>query len=113
MKIKFGDICLVKFNPSTGDEFKKVRPALVVQSKEASKSSPYITVMPISSKIERQIQDDVFMGEDNKNRLMVDSIIKVHHISSFDKKRFIKVIGQASNPTIRKVRGYLRRHFGL
>ncbi len=113
MKIKFGDICLVKFNPSVGDEFKKVRPALVVQSEKASGKSPYITVMPISSRVERLTEDDVFMGKDKKNRLMTDSVIKVHHISSFDKKRFMKVIGQANSPVLRKVRGYLRRHFGL
>ena len=36
--IKFGEIYLVKFYPSTGKEFSKIRPALVIQMEEVSKN---------------------------------------------------------------------------
>jgi mRNA interferase MazF len=112
-KIKFGDICLVRFNPSVGDEFKKIRPALVIQSEKVSANSPYITVMPISSQMERIGPDDVLLIADKENRLLKDSVIRTHHISSFDRKRFMKVIGRANSTRLRKVRGYLRKHFNL
>ena len=88
-----GDIYLVNFDPSVGREYKKVRPALVLQNQTSIKTSPFITVMPISSKIDRWNPPDILVPKDNKNRLMTDSIIKVHQISSFDKQRFIKKIG--------------------
>jgi mRNA interferase MazF len=111
--IEFGDIYLVNFEPSLGKEYKKVRPALVVQMERISKRSPYITVMPLSSKIDRLNSDDVFVEMDHKNRLASNSLVKVFQISSFDKRRFIKKIGEANSPVLRKVRGYMRKHFGF
>lgn len=111
--MKQGDIYLVNFDPSVGREYKKVRPALIVQNKTTLKTSPYVTVMPISSKIEGWRNPDIFIQKDKKNRLIADSLIKAQQISSFDKKRFIKRIGEVNSPTIRKVRGYIRKHFQL
>ncbi|MEK7524719.1 MAG: type II toxin-antitoxin system PemK/MazF family toxin [Patescibacteria group bacterium] len=113
MPFAFGDIYLVEFDPSVGHEYQNIRPGFVIQEEEISKISPYITVLPITSQIEKHAGVDVFIERDNKNRLSVDSIIKVRHISSFDKSRFMHFIGKAGSPTIRQVRGYLRRHFGL
>lgn len=113
MKFEFGEIVLINFDPSIGKEYKKVRPALVVQSNAVSEYSPYVTVMPISSKVESLRAHDVFVPKDFKNKLVSDSIIKVGQISSFDKIRFIKRIGIINSPVSRKVRGYLRKHFEL
>ncbi|MBI2634496.1 type II toxin-antitoxin system PemK/MazF family toxin [Candidatus Peregrinibacteria bacterium] len=113
MVLEFGDIYLVNFDPSVGMEYKKVRPALVVQRGLISTKSPYVTVMPISSKIENLFGPDIFIPKDRLNRLMTNSVIKVRQISSFDKRRFLKRIGRIGSPTMRQVRGYLRRHFGL
>lgn len=113
MTLKFGDIILVNFDPSVGREYKKVRPAVVIQESEISLSSPYVTVMPISSKIENLKGQEIFLSKNRRNKLMNDSVIKVQQISSFDQSRVIKNFGSLDNPTLRKVRGYLRRHFGL
>ncbi len=109
----FGDIFLVNCEPSVGREMKKTRPAIVIQEETISQNSPYVTVMPISSRVEKLTAIDVYVPKDEKNRLMSDSIIKVRQISSFDKARVIHFIGKANSPTIRSVRGYLRKHFGL
>lgn len=111
--MKFGDIYLVDFEPSVGKEYKKTRPAIIIQMEEIFKSSPLVTFMPISSKVERFSMHDIFVEKDLKNKLTKDSIIKVNQISSFDKSRIIKKVGEANSPVIRRVRGYLRRHFGL
>lgn len=113
MTFRFGDIYLANFDPSTGKEYRKVRPALVIQGERVSQKSPYVTVMPISSRIETFDVSDIFIEKDAKNRLVRDSVIRVHQISSFDKRRFIHFIGSAGSPVVRKVRGYLRRHFGF
>lgn len=111
--MKFGDICLVNFDPSIGKEYKKVRPALVVQDESIAGKSPYVTVMPISSKVDRMSLVDVLLSKDEENKLLADSIVKVQQISSFDKRRIIKVFGEVKSPVRRKVKGYIRKHFGL
>lgn len=113
MNPTFGDIYLVNCEPSFGREMKKVRPALVIQESKIGENSPYVTVMPISSKVDKLTAVDVYVPKDAKNNLIADSIIKVRQISSFDKKRLIHFIGKANSPTVRSVRGYLRKHFGL
>lgn len=111
--MEFGEIYLVNFDPSSGREYKKVRPAIIIQQTEISEQSHYVTVMPISSNIDRLVEPDVFLPHDQKNRLIKDSVIKVRQISSFNKRRFIKRVGVANSPTVRRVRGYLRKHFGM
>lgn len=111
--MKFGQIHLVDFDPSFGKEYKKLRPAVILQDVEVTKSSPCITVMPLTSKIEKMDKYDVFVQKEHKNRLKVDSIIKVQYIQSFDKRRFHGYIGEIDSPTARRVRGYLRKHFRL
>lgn len=44
MNLDFGDIILINFGPSVGKEYRKVRPALLVQMAEVFKLSPYMTV---------------------------------------------------------------------
>lgn len=113
MKFKLGDIVLVNCYPSFGREYKKIRPSLVIQNNEISEQSPYVTVMPMTSKIEKWRTPDVLVLKDLKNRLQKDSVVKVEQISSYDRSRFIRKIGEASSPVLRQVRGYLRRHFQL
>lgn len=113
MAFSFGDIYLVAFDPSTGHEYRDERPALVIQEESISEKSPYITVVPLTSKLHRKGEANIFIEKDAKNRLSSDSIIVVRHISSFDRSRFKYLIGKAGSPVVRQVRGYLRRHFGL
>lgn len=112
MEIKQGDIFWVNFDPAVGHEYKKKRPAIIVQG-EVTDTTPLVTLLPLSSQLENWHKSDIFVEKDSKNKLMKDSIVKVQQISSFDKKRLIGKIGEANSPTLRKVRGYLRKHFKL
>lgn len=49
----YGEIWLVKCDPSVGHEFQKIRPAIVVQSDDISSS--LTTVMLLSSKIKKDM----------------------------------------------------------
>lgn len=113
MNFEFGDIYLTNFDPSVGREDKKMRPALIIQEEKSSENSPYITILPLSSKIQKFVPPDVYVQKDSKNNLQQDSVIRVRHISTFNKSRLVHYIGKANSPVIRQVRGYLRRHFGL
>lgn len=113
MRFAFGDIYYADCDPSTGHEYQGERPVLVVQENSTSVDSPVVTIMPMTSQLHQLSPSDVIVGKNNKNRLELDSAIKVQHIYSFDKRRFRFRIGQADSPVIRQVRGYLRRHFGM
>ncbi|MFH0989404.1 MAG: type II toxin-antitoxin system PemK/MazF family toxin [bacterium] len=113
MEILFGNIYLVNFDPSIGKEYRKVRPALVIQSNEITQNSPLVTVMPISTNVEKPGQDDILLSKDERNRLLHDSVLKTRQISSFDKHRFMHRIGEVSPEVLQLLQGYLRKHFCL
>ena len=113
MNFSFGDIYFVKFDPSFGHEQKGDRPGMIIQEETISKKSSLVTVIPLTSQLNQRQQEDIFIEKDNLNKLNHNSVIKVRNIQSFDKRRFFFKIGRAGSPVIRKVRGYLRRHFGM
>ena len=69
--------------------------------------------MPITGNNSNYLRDDVQIVKDNYNCLFLDSIIKVAHVYSFDKGRFIKKIGMADDFILAKIKNYLRKHFNI
>ncbi len=88
------DIWLVDFDPSTGHEYQKVRPALIIEADSYLSMGNLITVVPISSQVAKATLLDVLIPKTSANRLVSDSLIKTRQVSTFDKRRFIKYIGQ-------------------
>lgn len=111
--MKQGDIYFIQWDPSIGHEFKKTRPAIILSSDETIKESNLITVMAITKNGNSPITDDIEIKKNDDNRLMYDSLIKVHHISSFDKSRCKKYIGKIDEKKLKEIRQYLHKHFAL
>ena len=111
--LEFGDIVLVKFDPSVGHEFQDKRPAIVVQSNEQLRKSNLATVIPLTSNTGNSISDDVVIIANSDNKLRTDSVAKVHHVMSFDYSRFDKRIGVVSTGVSSLLKDYLKKHFGL
>jgi len=109
--MKRGEIWLVNFDPAVGTEYKKARPALIVQSDIVSSS--LVTIIPLSSQIQNRYEDDILVLKNLDNRLFSDSLIKVTQISSFDRVRFVNYIGILQDEIIEKVNTYLKKHFNL
>ncbi|MFH1096511.1 MAG: type II toxin-antitoxin system PemK/MazF family toxin [Candidatus Desantisbacteria bacterium] len=102
-KFQRGQIWLVNFDPSFGHEYKKFRPALIVQNDGYIESSNLLAVIPISSQVTKQTVLDILLKRDSQNRLMTDSLLKTKQISSFDNQRFTKLIGSVDKKTMEKV----------
>jgi len=102
-KFQRGQIWLVNFDPSFGHEYTKVRPAVIVQSDRYIESNNVLTVIPISSQTIKQTDLDILLEKNAQNRLMTDSLLKTKQVSSFDKRRFIKLIGIANKETMIKI----------
>lgn len=103
-----GQIWLVNFDPSIGHEYKKIRPAIIIQYDEYITSSGLLTVIPISSKIANPTSLDILIKKDSRNRLIKNSLIKIKQISSFDNKRFIKLIGNVTEVIIDNIDNNLK-----
>lgn len=112
-ELSFGDLVWVKFDPSIGHEYQNKRPAIVIQSNQQLKKSNLVTVVPLTSKKDNRMIDDILIEADRENNLMSDSLAKVFCISSFDYSRFEKVIGKANKDVIREIKAYLKKHFDI
>lgn len=108
-----GDIVWANFNPSTGHEYKKGRPALIVQSDAKLSVSSLATIIPLSSKTAKAVTDDILIAKNSDNNLFADSVLKVHYISSFDYVRFSKKVGRITQAQMSQVKSYLATHFDL
>ena len=111
--IEHGGIYWVSFAPSVGHEYQGKRPAVVIQSNKSLAKANVATVMPLTSQINKSHSDDILVKADKSNNLYGDSLIKVHHIESFDQARFIKHIGKMDDASMKKVQTYLKTHFDL
>lgn len=110
---QYGEVYLVNFDPSTGHEYQKMRPAVVIQSDQQLRRSSLVTIMPLTSQTGKKLPEDILVRKDHENCLFADSVIKVHCITSFDKARFSKKIGALKAQTLNQIKDYLRVHFGL
>lgn len=112
-EINFGDIVWTEFDPSVGHEYQSRRPAIVVQSNEQLAKSNLVTIIPLTSKRDNNMSDDILVIANAGNNLMMDSVAKVYCITSFDYSRFEKVIGKIDNQTIEKIKNYFKKHFNI
>lgn len=69
--------------------------------------------MPLISQIKNRIDGDILINKDDSNKLIKDSLLKMHHIQSFDRGRFTKYVGKAGETVMSEVKKYLHIHFGL
>ncbi|MEK7644013.1 MAG: type II toxin-antitoxin system PemK/MazF family toxin [Patescibacteria group bacterium] len=106
-----GEIWFVEFT-GRGHEYQKTRPAIVIESTDQLRVTSVITVVPVTKQQEKH-KDDIFVDKDENNKLLYDSVIKVHQIQTFDKSRFIKKIGAVDEEVMEKIKIYLRRHFEI
>ena len=111
--MKYGEIWFVQFPDGAGHEFKKERPALIVESDSQISRTNVYTILPLTSNIYNCLDEDIVVVADNENRLNRDSVIKVHHIQTFDASRFLKRIGKVSNEILLEIKEYLKVHFNI
>ena len=98
-----GHLWLVNFEPSIGHEYRKVRPAVIVQQERYISTGSLLTVIPLSTQLHKARELDVRIEKDATNRLIKDSLAKTVQISSFDRQRFIKYIGTLNGDVMERL----------
>ena len=104
--MKFGQkqIWLVNFDPSFGHEYQKMRPGIIIENNSFIDSYDLLTIVPLSSNIKVMHSLDILIPKTSKNRLMLDSLIKTKQINTYDKRRFIKLIGVCDDEIFAKIK---------
>lgn len=114
MKLQHGHIYFVEFDPSSGHEFKKIRPAVLVSSDDLIRRSNLISCVPFTANTNNVVAtDDVLVKKDVSNNLFADSILKTQHISTFDKNRVKKYVGVLDGTILKNLKNLVIRNFDL
>ena len=114
MKLEHGHIYFVEFDPSSGHEFKKTRPAVLISSDDLINRSNLISCVPFTGNTNNFVAtDDVPVKRDGNNKLFADSMLKAQHISTFDKNRIKKYVGVLDGSTLKNLKNHIIRNFDL
>lgn len=104
-----GDIFMVQLDPVVGSEVGKTRPAIVLQNDLANRSSPTVTVVPVTSSTGRVYPFQVAIPA-GQGGLTKDSKALYEQIRTVSRKRLDKRLGRLSRELLDQLRVALERH---
>ncbi len=92
-----GDIIWINFDPQSGKEIQKRRPALVMSSSDYNKKSHFIIVCPITSQVKGYPFEVVVKQKEINGAILADQV------KSFDcAARNVEFIGKCNKETLDK-----------
>jgi mRNA interferase MazF len=104
---------LVSFDPTTGAEISKTRPALVLQNNIANRHSPITIVAAITSQFEEPLYPTEVLLVAPEGGLAKDSVILLNQIRSIDRARLVRRLGVLKSDTMTQVDRAIRISLGL
>jgi mRNA interferase MazF len=103
-----GEVWWVDFEPSSGSEIRKTRPAVIVSNNMANKLLSRVQVVPLSGNIENIYPSEALVTVGAKqSKAMADQI------STADKKRLKDMEGRLSDSDMKAVEKVLKIQLGL
>lgn len=92
---KRGEVWLVNFDPQTGAEIRKARPAVVISANEHARM-PLRIIVPFTDWKENYAQHytKVYFAVSASNGLTKESAVDAFQIKSFSVERFMKPLGR-------------------
>ena len=107
-----GEIYLVCLDPTIGSEINKTRPALIISNDINNKVAQTVTVIPITSKIEKVYPFETLLSS-QESGLPKNSKVKCNQIRTIDKKRLIKSLGKVSIDKLKEIEDSLLLHLDM
>ena len=107
--IRRGEVFRVSLDPTVGSEVGKTRPAVVLQNDLANRSSPTVTVIPISSQVERVFPFQVLIPA-GEGGLSQESKALCEQIRTLSRRRLGERLGQLPPERLNEIRLALDRH---
>jgi mRNA interferase MazF len=105
-------VFFVNLDPVIGSDVGKQRPAVVLQNELANRSSATVTVVPITSQVERVFPFQVLLpaGEGGLDR---PSKALCEQIRTVSRARLVRRVGSLPEARIAEIRTALERHLWL
>jgi mRNA interferase MazF len=113
VKIKRGDVVLVKLDPVIGSEEGKTRPAVIIQNDTGNEYSPTTIIAPVTSRVfSKKFPTNVEIDSRN-SPLKEKSTVLLNQVRTIDKSRIIKNYGSLKNEVIRQINEALINSLGI
>ena len=107
-KMQRGEVWWVEFDPSTGSEIRKTRPAVIVSNDAANRNLPRVMAMPMTSNVAKVYPGEALVSVNGQaSKVMADQIMAA------DKRRLKSRFGRLDRTDMGAVEDAIRLHFGL
>lgn len=104
-----GDVVSVNLDPVVGSEVGKKRPAVVLQNALANRSSPTVTIVPVTSQVGRVYPFQVRLTA-GEGGLTLESKAMCEQIRTVSRQRIAERLGQLSDARLGEIHAALDRH---
>jgi mRNA interferase MazF len=115
--MKRGDVVRVRLLPPAGPSGREqfgVRPAIVVQSEQATASLSTAIIVPLTSRLSAaRFAGSFAVLPSAANGLEVESVVLTHQVRAIDKQRIERVIGRMTEHEMAALDTQLRSLLGL
>ncbi len=112
--MKKGQIYFAALDPTIGSEIKKTRPVLIVSNDASNRYHSLITVIPLTSQVERVYPFEVLLKCADSG-LSKDSKAQCNQIRTISKQRLIseKAVGHVSKELMVKIHHAIQLHLDM
>jgi mRNA interferase MazF len=108
-----GEIYFAALDPTRGAETQKTRPVVVVSNNLANRAAAVVTVVPLTSNVDRVYPFEVLLPAD-RTGLSKDSKAMAQQVRTLDKARLsTRMAGQVRPDEMNRLDAALRLHLGL
>ena len=107
----FGDIFLVKFHPSAGNELKRYRPAVIMSNKTNEIDKRFTLIAPLTTKTSKYNPECELHVSENTTGIDKPAILLAWYLRTVDINRLENKLGRLAEQDINKLKEIIANVF--